>query len=141
MEEKLRTISRASIDRVLKPFRDSMEIKKRCQTRPGTLLHKQIPYKLDVEWDAQLAGFVEADTVAHCGGNISGDFAGSLTITDIKTTWTENRAIWNKGATGVLEQIRDIELHLPFDLLGFNCDSGSEFLNHYLIGYLNFVKK
>lgn len=49
--------------------------------------------------------------------------------------------MWNKGATAVLEQIRDIELNLPFDLLGFNCDSGSEFMNQYLIGYLHYVNE
>ena len=141
VEEKLLRISKPSIDRALRPLRHSLEIKKRCQTRPGTLLNKQIPYKLDVPWNPRAPGFVEADTVAHGGGNASGDYAWSLTLTDIRTTWTENRAIWNKGATGVLEQIRDIELKLPFGLLGFNCDSGSEFLNHYLMGYFQYVQK
>jgi hypothetical protein len=141
IEQKLLSISTATIDRVLKPLRDSLEIKRRCQTRPGTLLKKQIPYKLDIPWSPSTPGFVEADTVAHCGGSVSGDFAWSLTMTDIRTTWTENRAVWNKGATGVLEQIRDIELNLPFVLLGFNSDNGSEFLNQYLIGYLQYVQK
>lgn len=31
--------------------------------------------------------------------------------------------------------IQDIEEQLPFPLLGFNCDSGYEFLNHHLIRY------
>lgn len=141
VKQKLLRISIASIDRVLRPLRDNLELKKHCQTKPGTLLKKQVPYKLEVPWDPKMPGFVEADTVAHCGGNISGDYAWSLTLTDIKTTWTENRAVWNKGATSVLEQIRDIELSLPFILMGFNCDGGGEFLNHYLIGYLQYVQK
>lgn len=141
VEQKLLTISKTSIDRILQPIRHSVEVKRRSQTRPGTLLKKQIPYKLDIPWNPVKPGFVEADTVAHCGGNASGDYAWSLTLTDIRTTWTENRAIWNKGATGVLEQIHDIELNLPFELLGFNSDGGSEFLNQYLIGYLHYVKK
>lgn len=140
VKKKLLAISTPTIDRVLRPLRHSLEIKKRCQTRPGTLLKKQIPYKLDVPWDPKTPGFVEADTVAHCGGTASGDYAWSLTLTDIRTTWTENRAVWNKGATGVLEQIRDIEMHLPFILLGFNSDSGSEFLNQYLMGYFHYVQ-
>jgi hypothetical protein len=69
------------------------------------------------------------------GGSLSGNFVWSLTLTDICTGWTENRAVWNKGARGVLEKISDIENALPFPILGFDCDNGSEFLNHHLIRY------
>ena len=54
-------------------------------------------------------------------------------MTDICSGWTENRAVWNKGAIGVVEQIKDIEKCLPFDILGFDCDNGSEFLNWHLM--------
>jgi hypothetical protein len=52
---------------------------------------------------------------------------------DIATGWTEQRAVWGKGETGVLEQIKDIEGSLPFPLRGFDSDNGSEFLNHHLL--------
>jgi hypothetical protein len=136
IQKKLLTISSASIDRVLKPLRIRLEIKNRSGTRPGTLLKNQIPFKKEVSWNPDTPGFVEADTVAHCGGNLSGEHAWSLTLTDIKTAWTENRAIWNKDSAAVLEQIKDIEKYLPFPLLGFNSDSGSEFINYHVIRYL-----
>jgi len=56
-------------------------------------------------------------------------------MTDILTTWTENRATWGKGAQGVLAQIKDVEGRLPFALQGFDCDNGSEFLNWHLLRY------
>ncbi len=56
-------------------------------------------------------------------------------MTDIVTGWTECRATWNKGSLGVLEQIQAIETALPFPLRGFDCDNGSEFLNHHLLRY------
>jgi hypothetical protein len=59
-----------------------------------------------------------------------------LTFTDIYSGWTENRAMWNRGAHGVIEQIRDVESDLVFPLLGFDCDNGAEFLNHHLLRYL-----
>jgi hypothetical protein len=89
LKNKLLTISPASIDRALKTVRDTLEIKQRCQTRPGTLLKHQIPFKKEVLWNPKIPGFVEADTVAHCGGYASGNYAWSLTVTDIKTTWSE----------------------------------------------------
>lgn len=89
-----------------------------------------------LSWDVARPGFVEADTVAHCGNSLAGDFVWSLTLTDILSGWTENRATWNKGARGVMAKIEDIEAILPFSMLGFDCDNGSEFLNHHLHRYL-----
>ena len=131
---KLLAISAATIDRVLKPVRVAYGRKGLSGTRPGSLLKNQIPIRTDF-WDVSEPGFMEADTVAHCGNSLAGDFAWSLTMTDILTTWTENRATWNKGAEGVLAQIKSIEARLPFALQGFDCDNGSEFLNYHLIRY------
>ena len=38
---------------------------------------------------------------------------------------------------GVIEQIKVIESLLPFPLRGFDCDNGSEFLNHHLLTYFS----
>jgi hypothetical protein len=35
-----------------------------------------------------------------------------------------------------MAKIEDIEARLPFSILGFDCDNGSEFLNHHLHRYL-----
>jgi len=131
--QKLHEISSATIDRILKPIR-KIGNKGLCGTKPGTIIKRQIPIKTD-NWDVNKPGFMEADTVAHGGNSTQGDFIWSLTMTDIHTGWTENRAVWNKGALGVIEQIKNIEKSIPFDLLGFDCDNGSEFLNYHLLRY------
>ena len=131
---KLISVSAATIDRLLKPVRLTHGRRGLGGTKPGTLLKNQIPIRTHF-WDVSQPGFLEADTVAHCGNSLAGDFVWSLTMTDIHTTWTENRATWNKGAQGVVAQIQDIEAHLPFALQGFDCDNGSEFLNYHLIRY------
>ena len=130
---QLFTMSEATIDRLLQPERARFP-KRMCGTKPGSLLKKHIPIKTN-QWNEQQPGFVEADTVAHCGESLMGDFAWSITLTDIYSGWTENRAIWGKGAQGVVEQIHDIEHGLPFPILGFDSDNGSEFLNHHLLRY------
>jgi hypothetical protein len=133
VKQQLLTMSSATIDRLLKPSRIKFP-KRMCGTKPGSLLKKHIPVKTD-QWDTHIPGFFEADTVAHCGQSLMGDFVWSLTFTDIATTWTENRAVWGKGARDVLEKIEDIEAHLPFPILGFDSDNGSEFLNYHLVHY------
>ena len=130
---KFESISPATIDRLLKHVRLRSN-KGLTGTKPGSLLKSQIPIRTH-NWDINKPGFMEADTVAHCGNSLSGDFIWSLTMTDIHTGWTENRAVWNKGAKGVLTQIKNIEEALPFSLKGFDCDNGSEFLNYHLLNY------
>ena len=132
----LHTISAATIDRLLKPTRIKYKGRGRSTTKPGTLLKKHIPIKTD-QWDETRPGFLEADTVAHCGESMAGMFAFTLDCVDIATTWTEQRAVWGKGETGVLEQIKDIEDSLPFELLGFDSDNGAEFLNYHLLRHFH----
>jgi len=134
VKTKLLGMSPATIDRLLKPTKVKHKRKGLSGTRPGSLLKNQIPIRTD-NWDITKPGFCEADTVAHCGNSLTGDFVWSLTFTDIFSGWTENRAIWGKGSMGTFEQIEDIEKKLPFGLLGFDCDNGSEFLNYHLIRY------
>lgn len=129
VHERLLTISAATIDRYLKPYK----VKGRGGTKPGTLLKNQIP--IAGIWDVDRPGYMESDTVLHCGASTEGDYAVSLDMLDIKTHWVGLRATWGKGATGIVEQIKDIEKSLPFELLGFDCDGGSEFLNHHLLRY------
>ena len=62
-------------------------------TRPGTLLRRQVPIQGEV-WDEQRLGFLEADSVAHCGSSLAGSFIWSLTYTDLACTWTEGRAAY-----------------------------------------------
>lgn len=127
-------VSAATLDRLLAPQK-AQYAKGLCGTRPGTLLRQQIPIQGEV-WNEQRIGFMEADSVAHCGSSLAGDFIWSLTYTDLASSWTEGRAVWNKGSSGVLERTRDVEGKLPFALLGFDFDNGSEWLNWTLIRYL-----
>lgn len=129
---QLLSISPASIDRILRKFKGNS--KKLCGTKPGSILKNQIPIRLH-HWDENEPGFLEADTVAHCGNSMEGNFVWSITLTDIHTTWTENRAVWNKGSAGIVKRIEEVENVLPFKIKGFDCDNGSEFLNYHLIRY------
>jgi hypothetical protein len=128
----LKHISAPTIDRVLKPVRKKYNRINISTTKPGTLLRKQIPIKTN-QWEEFRPGFLEADTVAHCGTSPAGEYAHTVDFVDIATGWTEQRAVWSKGETQVLEQIKDVEESLPFPLRGFDSDNGGEFLNHHLL--------
>ena len=138
LDEELRgrllKLSAATIDRLLAPCRVALGSRGRCGTRPGTLLRRDIPVRTE-HWDVAGPGWVEADTVAHCGESMAGDFCWSVTVTDVHTQWTETRAIWNKGQHEVRGRIAEIEKGLAFPILGFDSDNGGEFLNWHLRDY------
>ena len=134
----LRNISPPTIDRLLKPSRIKYGGRGRSTTKPGTLLRKHIPIKTN-QWDEFRPGFLEADTVAHCGDTTEGIYVNTIDFVDIATCWTEQRAVWGKGERGVLKQIDKVEDDLPFPILGFDADNGNEFLNWHL--FRHFTKR
>jgi len=132
-------VSAATLDRLLAESRGG-RAHGLSGTRPGSLLRTQIPIQGEV-WEERRPGFLEADSVAHCGSSLAGDFVWSLVYTDLASTWTEGRGVWNKGATGVLVQTRDVEESLPFAVRGMDFDNGSEWLNWTLIRHLQMRRK
>ena len=133
-------ISPATIDRLLKPIRPKINKRGLCTTKPGTLIKKRIPIQTN-QWDESRPGFVESDTVAHCGSSTAGQYALTIDLVDIATGWTEQRAIWGKGQLGVRDNLAHIESTLPFPLLGFDSDNGSEFLNYHILRFYQNRKK
>lgn len=134
IKRRLSTISASTIDRILSKERKSLGKLGLSTTKPGSLIKKQVPIKTN-QWDETKPGFIEADTVAHCGSSSAGNFVYTVNTVDIATGWIESRAIWGKGEKPAFEAIRSIENSLPFKILGFDCDNGSEFLNWHLVKY------
>ena len=130
----LKSISPATIDRILKPIRPKFKKHGLSCTKPGSLLRKNIPVKTN-QWDEFNPGCIESDTVHHCGESTFGQYALTVNYTDIATQWTEQRAVWGKGETGVLKQTKHIEHSLPFAIRAFDSDNGSEFINNHLFKY------
>jgi hypothetical protein len=134
LHRKVLAASAATLDRLLTPCRVALGSRGRCGTRPGTLLRSQVPIRTE-HWEVSGPGFIEADTVAHCGESMAGEFCWSITATDVHTQWTETRAVPNRGQAAVSERIAQIEASLAFPILGFDTDNGGEFLNWHLVDY------
>lgn len=132
-------VSPATIDRLLKPSRTKNALRGLSATKRSWLKNK-IPIEL-LHSAILEPGFIEADTVAHCGTSLQGEFVYSLTMTDLYSGWTENRACLGKHQNAVLSQIRSIERTLPFPMKGFACDNGTEFLNEDVYRYFKSRQK
>jgi transposase InsO family protein len=131
VEKQLLEISPRQIDRRLQAQKTQKRRRLYGRTKPGYLLKHHIPVKTD-RWDVQAPGFTEVDLVSHSGNSASGEFAHSLNVTDIHTTWTESRAVLGRGEEAVQRALNEIAGVLPFALRGVDSDNGSEFINWHL---------
>ncbi|HEX4948981.1 MAG TPA: transposase family protein [Blastocatellia bacterium] len=134
VREKVLALSPATADRLLREIRKK-EKRSKGTTRRGKLLKSQIPLRTFAEWEEVKPGFLEADLVAHCGDNVSGQFLNTLTLVDVASGWTECLAILCKEQNLVLEGLKKGRALLPFVLLGVDTDNGSEFLNEVWLAY------
>ena len=132
--QQLRAISPRQIDRRLAATKRQLTTRRYGRTKPGTLLKHHIPLKTD-HWDVTMPGFTELDLVAHAGHRADGEFAHSLNVTDIHTTWVETRAVLGRGEGRVQAALEEIRQALPFRLRGIDSDNGSEFINNHLYRY------
>jgi len=136
IKEKLLTISRSTVERLLTEERKKHKLKGKSTTKKGTLLKNQIPVRRFWAWDEKQPGFCEIDTVSHDGGGeINSHYAWTLTATDVALCWTEVRAIKNKAQKWTMEAADDIYRAFPVPIKGFDSDSGGEFINQYFKKY------
>lgn len=130
VEQQLLGMSARSIDRALRPHRTALKRRAYGRTKPGTLLKHQIPVRTE-RWDTTEVGWCETDTVAHCGDSGDGEFAFSVNVTDVASTWTETRVVLGKSQRFVCDALEAMRQALPFAMRGIDSDSGSEFINHH----------
>jgi len=134
LEAQLLRLSPRQMDRRLAAYRRPGATGRYGRTKPGTLLKHHIPLRTD-RWDVTVPGFTEIDLVAHSGESGDGEFAHSLNLTDIHTTWVETRAVLGRGQHAVRAALEAMRQTLPFRLQGIDSDNGSEFINAHLVRY------
>lgn len=133
-EIKVRTVSLGTLKRILKRIKVRTTNRIQGTTKPGILLKSEIPLRVG-EWRESDPGFLEVDTVAHCGDSVAGMYANTLSATDVNTGWFEGRAVLGKAQERVFGALEDVRKNLPFPLLGLDSDNGYEFINWELFKY------
>jgi len=132
---ELLSMSAATIDRYLAPARAGDAIRGRSTTKASPLLRSSITIrKAGDEVEAE-PGFFEADTVAHCGPTLKGEFARTVNMTCVHTGWTWTRTVRNNAHTHILGALQAAMTEIPFAVVGLDFDNGGEFLNHDVIDW------
>lgn len=128
-QEKLMKLSPATIDRLLKPYRNKGGRKSYSTTQGGNLLKNLIPIRTFADWQEDQPGFLEIDLVAHCGASLEDFYLNTLCAVDVASGWFECVPVWGKGQVRVRSAVHHIRQQLPFNLLGLDSDNGTEFIN------------
>ena len=135
VETQLCKISPSTMDRVLRPFRQKGGRRCFSTTRHGSLLKNSIPIRTFTDWEENRPGYLEIDTVAHCGESVEGFYLNTLMTVDVASGWAEGSGVWGKGQERVGSAIHGIRRRFPFPVLGLDSDNGGEFINQHLSGY------
>lgn len=86
-------------------------------------------------WEEKPPGWGQIDTVVHCGASLLGDLVHTVNYTDAATFLTIPRAQWNKSQEATQESMEAIKGRLPFPWLGAHPDTGSEYINRFVIDW------
>lgn len=131
IRDDLLRMSASTMDRLLRGHRVRTSLW-RGRGGPMNAMKRLVPLR-EERWVGRGPGWMEADTVAHCGGSMAGSFAYTLTVTDTASQWTELRAIWNRSGCATSLRFGEIEASLPFAVCGIHSDNGPEFLNGHVV--------
>jgi len=135
VETQLGKISPSTIDRLLRPFRQPGRRRSFSTTRPGSLLKNSIPIRTFTDWEENRPGYLEVDTVAHCGDSVEGFYLSTLMTVDVASGWAEGNGVWGKSQERVSSAIHGIRRRFPFPIVGLDSDNGGEFINQHLFSY------
>lgn len=129
----LRTMSPAQMDEYLRAARIEFLRKVNSGTVPAKNHIKKLIRLRDPSVRHEEPGFIESDTVLHCGHYIWGTYGHTVSITDLCSGWTAGGGIYGKNAELVVRMIKMLEQRLPFSMRALFFDNGIEFVNHLLV--------
>ena len=133
--DEVRSMSPATIDRYLAPAKAARYPVAKTTTKPGLILRSSIPLRTAMDGFPDEPGYLEIDTVAHCGHTTKGDWLVTINATDPHTGWGVTRTVKNKAFVHMKAGMDWIVAHYPLPLKGVDFDNGSEFLNWGLIAW------
>jgi len=134
VEASLRTISRATVQRLLQRFQQDTPKLPRRKPQPPNRLLREVPMGR-LPWTTRTPGSFETDLVHHCGPVVAGEYVHTLQLVDIATGWSERTAVLGRSQAAMVEGFRRVQARLPFPITHLHPDNGSEFFNNHLLRY------
>ena len=131
---QLKKMSAKTIDRLLEHEKAVRLIAAKYDSYKTPLLYEKIPTKMSHEWEDVL-GQIQIDAVEHAGQSVRGEYAHSISTTDIKSQWWEGEVVLGGGKIRTLSAIKKLRKRFPFSWREIHPDNGSSFINQFLYDY------
>lgn len=138
--EKLSKMSTKTIDLLLSHEKEVRQLSAKYTNKKNPLLYQMIPTKMSDEWDREMLGQIQIDGVEHCGQTAVGQYANTISHTDISSHWWEAEAVSGKGQTRTLEAIKLARGRFPFNWNEIHPDNGTSFINYFVYDYAKMEK-
>ena len=128
--------SAATIDRILAAPRLHIDGQRKRRRGVGGTIRRSIPVRTFADWRNPPPGFFEVDMVEHYGGiRTGGDFAHTLTLTDIASDWAECVVLRVREQMLIVEAFDKVASELPFAMLGIDSGNDSAFMSEGVFDY------
>jgi hypothetical protein len=132
--EQLERVSVSTIERRLKRFRDDRtRLPRRRSSSANSALCGVAMGR--IPWDTSDPGYLETDTVHHCGPSASGEYVHTVQIVDVATGWSDRQATLGRSYTVMKDAFDTLLERLPFEVHELHPDNGSEFFNQHMLRY------
>jgi len=134
IEEQLKTISRATVSRILGRFRSRHRRLPQKGAERANQVTKGVPMGR-IAWNTTEPGHCEVDLVYHSGPSLMGEHAHTIQIVDVATGWSERVAVMGRGYKAMQAGFERIVERVPFAIVELHPDNGSEFFNQHLVRF------
>jgi hypothetical protein len=129
---KLCTVSLGTLKLRIKSFRKKKGFGRGRSATVSSPLKGIIPIRKSHTWTDLPPGYVQTDSVVHCGDMLTGDVVYSVGCVDFATYWSNYTAQWNKGMVVTCESLKVLRKRFPFSLCEIHPDTGNEFINYHV---------
>lgn len=129
---KLYAMSLGTMKNRVRSFRRKQGLGKGRSATVSSPLKGLIPIRKSHTWKDLSPGYVQADSVVHCGDLLTSDVIYSVGYVDFATYWNDYVTQWNKGMVATGESLETLRRRMPFPLCEVHPDTGNEFINYHV---------
>jgi hypothetical protein len=125
---KLKRVSPATIDRLLRANKRDMKINGRYRRAGSGLIATKIPLRMG-EWRNVQVGQIDLDLVLHCGSTTAGEYGHTLSTLDVFSQWWEGEVVMGRAQVRIFNALKEIRSRSPFAWRSIHTDNDNAFIN------------
>lgn len=128
----VRGMSQGTMKQKIALWREKAGTKRGYSSTTPSPLKLSIPIRKSHTWVSLPAGYLQLDSVVHCGDRLTNDVVYSVGSVDFRTYWSEYTTQWNKGEQATRESLATLRERFPFPWIEIHPDTGNEFINYHV---------